>query len=316
MTKRKLSDDFPPIVDYLFALLILLLFVGLSMSLFYKTTFAPYLYVLISLYLTSNLSEIKRNDFLKICFGNERYIKLRILENLIIALPFVIFLIYEQQFYPTVFLVAITVLLALSKFKITYNITIPTPFYNKPFEFTVGFRNTFFLFFIAYGLAIIAVVVDNFNLGIFALILIFLTVSSFYLKPENEYFVWSYSLTPAKFLIQKIKTAFLFTFYLSFPVLILLSIFNLENHDALLQITYLGNYTYDFENIVALLIVTFVGFLLLATVILAKYSVYPKEIDLLEVMMTIWCFMFPPLLIVVIPFFAEKSIRKLKFYLR
>ena len=92
---RKLSEDFPPFVGYLFVLLILLAFVGLSMSLFYRTTFAPYMYVLISLSLTSNLNEIKRNDFLKICFGNERYIKLRVFENLIIALPFVIFLIYE-----------------------------------------------------------------------------------------------------------------------------------------------------------------------------------------------------------------------------
>jgi hypothetical protein len=148
---RRLSDDFPPLVSYLFALLIFFVFVGLSMSLFYKTTFAPYLYVLISLYLTSNLSEIKRNDFLEICFGNERYRKVRILENLIVALPFVIFLIYKQQFYPGIFLLAFTVLLALSKFKMSYSMTIPTPFYKKPFEFTVGFRNTFFMFFIAYG---------------------------------------------------------------------------------------------------------------------------------------------------------------------
>jgi len=238
------------------------------------------------------------------------------LENLIIALPFVIFLIYKQKFYLTIFLVSINVLLALSKFKISYSITIPTPFYKKPFEFTVGFRNTFFLFFIAYGFSIIAVTVDNFNLGIFALMLIFLTVSAYYLKPENEYFVWSFSLTPAKFLIEKIKIAFLFTFYLSFPVLILLGIFNFENQDALFQITYLGKYTFDYENIAALLLVSFVGFLLLTTVILAKYSVYPKEIGLLEAMMTMWCFMFPPLVIVVIPFFAGKSINKLKFFLR
>ena len=313
---RKLSEDFPLIVGYLFALLIFFAFVGASMALFYRTTFAPYLYVLISLYLTSNLSETRRNDFLEICFGNERYLKLRILENMIIALPFVIFLIYKQQFYPTIFLVAVTVFLALSKFKISYNITIPTPFYKKPFEFTVGFRNTFFMFFIAYAFSIIAVTVDNFYLGIFALMLIFLTVSGYYIKPENEYFVWSYSLTPAKFLIEKIKTAFLFTFYLSFPVLLLLGIFNFENHDAMLEITYLGSYAYYFENIAALLLVTFIGYLLLATVIFAKYSAYPHEIGLLEAMMTIFCIMFPPMLIVVIPFFAGKSINKLKFFLR
>lgn len=316
MTMRRLSDNFPPIVGYLLALLTVFVFVGLSMSLFYKTTFAPYLYVLISLYLTSHLSGIRRNDFLEICFGTERYRKLRISENLIVALPFVIFLIYKQQFYPGIFLVALTVLLALSKFKISYSITIPTPFYKKPFEFTVGFRNTFFLFPIAYGLAIIAVVADNFNLGLFALMLIFLTVSSYYLKPENEYFVWSYSLMPAKFLIEKIKIAFLFTFYLSSPVLILLCIFNFDNVDALLQVTYLGKYALIFENIAALLLITLIGFLFLATVFFAKYSVYPYEINLPQVIIIVFGFMFPPLYILAIPFFTNQSLIKLKRFLR
>jgi hypothetical protein len=149
-------------------------------------------------------------------------------------------------------------------------------------------------------------------MGIFALMLVFLTVSGYHLKPENEYFVWSYSLTPAKFLIEKIKTAFIFTFYLSFPVLILLGIFGCGS----LQITYLGSYAFDFENIAALLLVTFVGFLLLATVILAKYSAYPNEIGLFEAMVMVFGIMFPPLLIVVIPFFVERSITKLKHFLR
>ena len=316
MTMRRLSDDFPPIVGYLLALLILFVFAGLSMSLFYRTTFAPYLYVLISLYLTSNLSEIRRNEFLEICFGTEQYRKLRISENLIAALPFVIFLIFKQQYYTGIFLVALTVLLALSKFKISYSITIPTPFYKKPFEFTVGFRNTFYLLFIAYVLSISAVIVDNFYLGIFALMLIFLTVSGYYLKPENEYYVWSYSLTPAKFIIEKMKTAFIFTFYLSSPVIILLGIFNFENMDALLQVTYLGSYVFNFEDIAALLLVMFIGFLFLITVILAKYSAYPYEINLIQAMIIIFCFIFPPLFVLAIPFFTEKSISKLKVFLR
>ena len=162
------------------------------------------------------------------------------MENLIIVLPFVIFLIYKQQFYLTIILVAITVLMALLSFKATHNITIPTPFYKKPFEFTVGFRNTFFIFFIAYGLTIVAVAVDNFNLGVFSLMLIFFTILSFYLKPENDYFVWSYSLTPSKFLIEKIRIAFLFSFYLCSPVFLLLSIFYFEHIGILLFCVLLG----------------------------------------------------------------------------
>ena len=114
MTKRKLSDGSRPIVGYLLALFILLAFIGLSMLLlFSKITFAPYIYVLISLFFTSKLSEIRRNDFLKICFGNERYGKIRMLENMIIALPFVIFLICKRQFYLTILLIVITILITL-----------------------------------------------------------------------------------------------------------------------------------------------------------------------------------------------------------
>ena len=297
MIKRKLADGYSPFICCLFALLVVVVFLGLSIFLFHKIIFASYIYVFISLFLTAKLSEIKRNDFLKICFKKEQYIKIRILENLIIALPFVIFLIFKQQFYPTVMLVIITVLLALLNFKTSYSITIPTPFYKKPFEFTVGFRNTFFIFFIAYCLTVISITVDNFNLGIFALILVFLTVSGYYSIPENEYYVWSYSLKPAKFLIEKIKTAFIFTFYLCCPILILLGIFN-------------------FGNIANLFLVTVLGFLFLLTVILAKYSAYPKEISLVETIMIILCLIFPPLLIFVIPFFAKKSIHKLGRFLR
>jgi len=298
LIKRKLSDSSRPIVGYLLALLILLLFIGLSTLMLYsKLPYAPYIYAFVPLFFTSKLSEIKRNDFLEICFGNKQYRKLRILENLIMTFPFVVFLICKQQFYLTIFLVTITILLALFNFKTTYNIVIPTPFYKKPFEFTVGFRSTFFMFFIAYGLAVIAVAVDNFNLGIFSLILIFITILGYYLSTENEYFVWSYSLSPAKFLIEKIKTAFLFSLFLCLPILFLLSIFY-------------------FEHIGILSLCIFLGYLYLTTLILIKYSVYPDEMDLVQAIIMFICLIFPPILIVVIPFFANKSVNKLKAFLK
>ncbi len=166
MINRRLSGSGHPVIGCLLLLLALLVFIGLSVVLFQRLSYASYIYIFVALYFVSKLSETKRNDFLKICFGNERYRKLRIVENLIVVLPFVAFLIYKQQFYPVIMLVVIAVLMSLIHFKATYSMTIPTPFYRKPFEFTVGFRNTFFMFFIAYGLTSIAIVVDNFNLGI------------------------------------------------------------------------------------------------------------------------------------------------------
>ncbi len=261
MLNRKLSElGVHPVIGYL---LLLLVFIGLSAYLFYKTDFAPYIYTLIALLFTSKLSEVKRNDFLKNCVGDTRYRKIRILENLAIIFPFAIFLIYKQSYLATSILTSLAALVALLNFKTTYNLTIPTPFYKKPFEFTVGFRNTFFLFFIAYALTAIAVAVDNFNLGVFSLAIIFLSVLCYYLKPENEYFVWSYSLTPAKFLVEKIKTAFIFSLYLCLPVLLVLSIFYVEH---------LG----------ALLLFTLLGYLYLAAIIMAKYAAYPNEMNVVQ----------------------------------
>ena len=297
MIIRKLSDGSHPVIAYFILLLLFLVFTGLSIFLFYKTAFAPYIYVLVSTCFISKLSEIKRNDFLQICFGNEQYRKIRIWENLIIALPFIPFLIYKQQFYPVILLIVLSVGMALFNFKTTYRMIIPTPFYKKPFEFTVGFRNTFFLFFIAYGLTLLAITVDNFNLGVFSLMLIFLTVLSYYLKPENEYFVWSYSLTSVKFLIEKIKTAFLFSLCLCLPTLCALSIFYVEH---------LG----------VLLLFTLLGYLYLTTMILAKYAAYPNEIDLVQAILLSLTIVLPPMLIAIIPFFAVQSVNKLKGFLK
>ncbi len=297
MTKRKLSDGSHPIVGYLLALLISLVFIGVSILLFSrKSVYIPYIYAFAALFFISKLSETKRNDFLKFCFANRQYRKVRIAENLIIALPFIVLLACKQHFLLTLILFVISIVMALLSYRATYNITIPTPFHKKPFEFTVGFRNSFFMFIIAYGLAIIAIKVNNFNLGIFALGLIFFTTSGYYLKPENEYFVWVYNCTPARFLFEKIKTALLFSFCLCLPVLILLSI------------SYL-------EHIGVLLVFTFLGLLYLTTWILAKYSAYPEEIGITQgVIFAIG--LFPPMLIVIIPLFASQSVNKLKEILK
>ena len=53
----------------------------------------------------------------------------------------------------------------VNEFQTNFNLTIPTPFSKKPFEFSTGFRRSFFMFPIAYILTFIAIRVDNFNLA-------------------------------------------------------------------------------------------------------------------------------------------------------
>ena len=280
LVNRRIKDFVPyPIIGYI---LLVALFVILSSYLFYKTQFAAYLLIFCSFSFTAKLSGTKRNDFLRACFGKRASV-IRIMENLILSIPFIAFLAYKQSYLPIAILLSLSIIMALSNFKTSFNLTIPTPFYKKPFEFSVGFRNTFYLFLLSYGLAIIAVFVDNFNLGIFSLLLIFLTTYYYYLKPENEYYVWIYALSPAAFLYQKIRTGLAFCYN---------------------------------NNIFLLLAFFILGLIFLSTIVLMKYSTYPNEIGLIQAILIALTFTFPPLLIIAIPIFFRQSIKQLSKYLR
>ena len=88
MTNRRMkSYGLHPLLAYP---LLFIVFVGLSFLLFYpQITWLQYVYLFIPFYFSLNLAEPGRNDFLKICFPDKTYKIVRIVENLIVALPFI-----------------------------------------------------------------------------------------------------------------------------------------------------------------------------------------------------------------------------------
>lgn len=287
---RKLSiNGCPTLVTYL---LILLGIWGFSIFLFYKTSFAAYLLVFVALSMMLKLSDARRNDFLKTLFELRKRKIIRTLENGIIALPFIAIMLFKMAFLPAIILLVAAPLLAIVEIKTPSGFTLPTPFGKSPFEFTVGFRNTYFIFPIAYALSIISIYAENANLGLFSILLIFLTTYSYFSKPEHEYFVWIHALTPKQFLAQKIKRAFLKTSALLLPIIILLLI--VTPH-----------------QVYPIIAIVTVGFAFQITIILAKYAAFPREMMLPEAILIAVCVSFPPLLLGVIPYFYKKSIQNL-----
>ena len=286
MINRHLKDS--GIEPFLAYIMLVLGFIGVSTLLFHKTEFAEYIYVLIALTIIFKLSESKRNDFLKICFSNPKLKIIRITENLIITFPFQLFLLSKQLILPNLVLLAISISLALFNFNTTFNPVIPTPFYKKPFEFVVGFRNTFYLIIPTYILTSIAAYVGNFNLGIFAMLFMFLLCLSYYSKPEYEYYVWNYNLNSKYFLFEKLKTALLFSFCLVLPIALLLGVFFIQ-------------------KIMILLAFFLIGMLFLTATILSKYAAYPSEINITQGIILALCIWLQPLLIILIPYLFQKS---------
>jgi hypothetical protein len=290
MLNRHITDfGLLPVVGYL---LTLVAFTGLSVVLFRKTEYAVYIYFLIAFNFVLSLSSSVRNGFLKTCFSKNDYYVIRILENIAITLPFVIFLLFQKLFLFAALLPIASGLLVFFNFTGAPNITLPTPFYKKPFEFIIGFRHSVFAFLLLYFLTFMAVLVDNFNLGIFALLSVLLICMNFYTQPENEFYVWIFSAGSKGFLFQKIKEALLHVTILCFPVIAILGIFYFDN--VVIVIGFLG-----------------LGYLYLITIILAKYSAYPDKMNLPQALLFALCIIFPPALLAVIPFFYLQSVKKL-----
>lgn len=291
MFKRQLIEfGLNPILGFI---IILTAFYGFSIYLFSKINYANYVYILIALSAIFRYSDIKRNDFLKFIYPKNNYFKIRILENLIIVVPFIIFLCYRVELYSVLLLIVTSILFSFLNTNKKVTSTIPTPFYLKPFEFIVGFRKSLIGFLFAYFLTAMSLIYQNFNLGIFSLVLIFLLCLSFYSEPENEFYVWIHKLKVNGFLFDKIITAIIFSTIILLPITISLLIFFQTNIKAV----------FGFQAL---------GYCYLLTVILAKYSAYPKKINLPQGILLALSISMPPLLLSVVPFFYIQSKNRLK----
>ncbi len=291
MLKRQLSDF--GIRPALGIGLLLAGFSGFSFYLFLKLTVAPWLYMLLALSLVSRLSETGRNTFLRLIFKRADYVRIRLAENGLTVVPFVVFLCCKSVLPVAVLLAVLAPLLSLVRINIPAAVAFPTPFYKRPFEFIVGFRARAGLFVVAYGLTAIAVIYQNFNLGIFSLILVFTVCLSFYNQPEDVFYVWMYRLTPNGFLWHKLKTAMLYAGILSLPVALALLVY----FPAHMLIT------------AGFLLLGYVGLL---TVLLAKYSSYPQQMNLPQGILLALGLMMPPFLLAIVPFFYTQSVKRLK----
>jgi len=279
--------------------IIVLLFYRFSVSFFLKIEYAEIIYPIMALIIIGSLSVKDRNSFIRDIFDVKKNRKIRLFENLILSIPFSLFLIYKQEFNSVFIFLALSMLISqYNKIQIS-NFIIPTPFYKKPFEFIVGFRKTFWLFLIAYLITYISISVGNFNLGVFALILVYLITMNFYSTPEPVFYIWIYSLNSEEFIKMKIKIALLYSMFLSLLITISLLFFY-----------------FSIDNLILIILSNILGVAFLITNLLIKYSYFPSNPSIIKAIIIGLSIMFPPLLLFVIPYYKSLSNKTLKNILK
>jgi len=288
---RKLSEmGLSPILGIL---LLVVSFIGGSVYLFQKTEFAAYIYTFIALTILGPLGEKQKNNFLKLCYPRIGYYKIRLLENLLILTPFILFLLIHQNYLISFVLIFLSSMMAFIPLHNKWSLRIPSPYSKYPFEFSMGFRKLFLMYPALFFLVYKSIEVGNFNLGIFSIGITIILQMSYYFKPEKTYYVWIYAASPSLFLWKKIKGGLLFSSLSLLPILLLIG------------------FTFQ-EQYLIILGIFFMNALLIATIILAKYSAFPNEMSLPQWVLFGFSIWFPPILIIAIIYFYKQSIKKLK----
>jgi hypothetical protein len=289
--QRTISDfGIQPFIGFFLSLLV---FLVSSFTIFSQVAYSEYIYASLAILSVLKLGEENRINFLKSLFTVSDFYKVRLIENTLITIPFAGFLTFEGFYMLTIAVLIGSVVLSASSFNQRIHLVIPTPYKRMPFEFTIGFRKTYWALLLLGFIMYKAIEVGNFNLGLFSLGAITLISLSFFLIPENPFFVWVYAYSSKVFLVKKIKLGI--TGYLIFTTpfaLVLAWVF-----------------TSDWIFVLGL---ELIGIVFLIAVILAKYSRFPKEISLPQVVFLGICLWFPPLVLLVIPYFYSNANKKLK----
>ncbi len=193
----------------------MLVFIWISWLIFKKVYYPALFYSFLSLVLTSTLGERSRNEFLKNTFFRKHYYLVRILENILCATPFSIYLLVMGNWIIAVLLILLSAGLAFLNGVARPSLVIPSPFSKRPFEFTTGFRKTYMLVIMLIAVSFISIFYHNVNLGVVCLMGLFLLCITYYTGREPMFYVWIHAQSPRQFLREKIKTGMLYGFLLS-----------------------------------------------------------------------------------------------------
>lgn len=278
---------------YLALMIAMALFVLGSISILAKAPYSEVVYALLGLGSSNILAGTKRNQFLQQCFTGHKYRQLRLVENLIWAVPFAIMLLFHQAFLTAGLVVLGTVVFSRLQLTLPNALALPTPFSRRPYEFAIGFRKTFWVFPLAFALVYFSYDSGNYNLGVFALAVVLLLPIGYYSVPEPKLYVWTHQMEPGKFLNHKLRIGLLFALSISLLPTIALSI-------AFPQYAWL---TLVFQAL---------GLFYVALGILGKYAYYPSSVNIMPMLALAGCLIFPPALLVVLPSFYAHALRKLK----
>ncbi len=250
--------------------------------------FAPFIWTAIALVAILQLNGRDHISFLRQFLAPGAFKTIRLAESILVALPFVALSLLKGQIILAGAVVVVGVGASLAPITLNLQMTIPSPFSKYPFEFTTGFRRWVLLILMAYILGLVALTVDNFNLALFSLLSLGLIALGFYSGTEPIHYLWIHRFSASAFLWFKMRVAVRDFSLLAIPVIVILL-------------------SMDLTQWWLVLLTLMICLLLLLMCLLGKYAYYPAVIPIVPGLAIGFCVLFPPLVLVILPFFYRRA---------
>jgi len=254
-----------------------------------RTDYAGYGVLATGGWALSLLSSRERNDFLAITFHQPVYRKIRLIENGIIALPFILLLVLKGDWALALVQCLLGGAMSFLRLNASPAYTMPTPFGAYPFEAAIGFRRFWWLIAGAIFLLMMGVRADNMELAIFSYGGLMVVYLMFYQDPEPSFYVWVYADGPRKFLKRKLMIALSYQFLIGLPFLLTI-------------------YYYFPEAGWTLLIGPIIAGLNLVLTILMKYSNFPHRLNITHSFALLAGLALWPLLLFLLPYYYRRAL--------
>ncbi|MCH7409820.1 hypothetical protein MM239_10475 [Belliella sp. DSM 111904] len=194
--------------------------------------------------------------------GHPKAMRMLILENFIVSIPFLLALFLNGYRFACLVVILISVLVALLTAEFRPTQRFPTPFFNFPFEFQIGYRQHFMLILFSYLFVVLSNQEIRQEVEWVVLLGMFALISTFYSeKIEDISYIILNKRSPKSFLLRKLGLSILLTSMLVLPLCCILIWSNLITLKDIIW-------------------VYFSGLLFLCFVILAKYIAFPNKINI------------------------------------
>ncbi len=184
---------------------LLFLFTIASVTIFQKLPYAVWIYVVLALFSLLELQPAKMNVILRQQLTADTFFKAKLLENILVTIPFLVFLGYKMEWgAATLLLVTIVPYsyysFSLPKPKLS---VLPSPFPAYAFEYHNMFRMVMPVYAIHLLLLIVGVISGNFYVMLVPFFLLLFVMQTAYGLPEEASYIWLYRCNAARFLQKK-----------------------------------------------------------------------------------------------------------------